>query len=206
MYATVADLRDEGITGSDERLESLLTEACSFIDSATGWFFEPRPMRIQMDGRGTRTIEPPVPSIRIDNITVNGSSVNVEDVAAIGAPVGPGFVAPSIRLIQGVFPRGICNVSIGGIWGYTESDGTPKGTTPLAIRRAALVLAVRLMSNLSEDAATQDVRRAWRIIEERTRDQSVRYSELNQGTGPTGDPEIDAVLIRYRRPFGLGAA
>ncbi len=202
MYATVAELRAEGITASDERLESLIAEACSFIDCATGWFFEPRPMRIQMDGRGTRTIEPPVPPIRIDRITLSGSHVDRDNVTIVGAPVGPGFTAPSIRLLQGVFPRGICNISIGGTWGYTESDGTPMGTTPLAIRRAAILLALRL---LGDHSAMLDVRRAWRIIEERTRDQSIRYSEMNPGSGHTGDPEIDAILIRYTKPLGLGA-
>ncbi len=205
MYATVADLREEGFQGTDERLTALLAEACSFIDKATGWFFEPRGMQVQMEGRGGPSIEPPVPSIHISSIMVDGNPIRLEDVVVVGAPVTTPFPAPRITRVKGVFPRGLDNVLVEGVWGYTEPDGTAMGRTPPAIRRVAMWLALRILPKVGE-GATHAANFAWRIIEERTRDQSIRYSNLAQGAGPTGDPEIDSVLVRYSKPAGLGAA
>ena len=64
MYATVAELRAEGVaatTASDARLEALLADAGAFVDSVTGWFFEPRPLTLRLDGRGRPSVEPPGP-------------------------------------------------------------------------------------------------------------------------------------------------
>ena len=75
MYATVTELRNEGVTeaqASDPRLERLIDEASRLIDRATGWFFEPRPMTLLLDGRGTPSVEPPVPPIRLDQVLVGG--------------------------------------------------------------------------------------------------------------------------------------
>ncbi len=206
MYATVADLRDEGIQGADERLTALLNEACSFIDHATGWFFEPREMHVRMEGRGSPSIEPAVPPIHVVAITVDGQPLDVKDVIVVGAPVVAPFDAPRITRVRGVFPRGLDNLEVSGTWGYTEADGSPVGRTPLAIRRVAMLLVVRSLARIGDAGAYRDARLAWRILEERTRDQSVRYSGMMQGVGITGDSEIDDVLALYRKPAGLGAA
>ncbi len=206
MYATVADLRDEGIQGADERLGALLAEACSFIDHATGWFFEPREMHVRMEGRGSPSIEPPAPPIHISAVTVDGQPLDVKDVIVVGAPVVPPFEAPRITRVRGVFPRGLDNIGIDGTWGYTEADGTSMGRTPLAIRRVAMLLVMRMLARIGDAGAYRDAKLQWRILEERTRDQSVRYSGMTQGAGLTGDPEIDDVLARFRKHAGLGAA
>ena len=52
MYATVADLRAEGVaptTASDARLEALVGDAGAYVDSVTGWFFEPRSLTLRFD-------------------------------------------------------------------------------------------------------------------------------------------------------------
>ena len=53
MYATVAELRGEGVTetmASDDRLNALIAEATSAINQATGQFFEPRKRIFRLDG------------------------------------------------------------------------------------------------------------------------------------------------------------
>jgi len=55
VYASVADLRAEGVTAaeaSDARLELLLEEASRLNDRVTGWFFEPRLLTLRLSGRG----------------------------------------------------------------------------------------------------------------------------------------------------------
>jgi hypothetical protein len=210
VYATVSDLRAEGVTAAqatDARLEALLAEATAFIDAACAWWFEPRAAVLRMDGRGTRSLEPPVPPLHLDALTLDGTALSLApaDLAVVGAPAGAGFEAPRLTLRHGrVFPRGDGNVEAAGLWGYTEADGTVTGRTPLAIRRACLALVLRWLPPLAS-AEAEEARNRWRLTEERTRDQSYRLAP--GASGPlTGDADIDAVLLRYRRPAGLGAA
>ncbi len=211
MYASLADMRSEGVTpamASDERLTALLTEASAFVDHMTGWFFEPRTMVLRMDGRGKPSVEPPFPPIRVDELLIGGVAASLadDDIAIRGAPVLPGFDAPRFTLLRGcTFPKGSDNVVASGVWGYTEPDGTALGRTPVAIRRAAMLLVMRWLPLLG-DAEAAAAKSQWRILEERTRDQSYRLSPLSGvGVTFTSDPEIDLLLARYRKPIGLGA-
>lgn len=211
MYASVADLRDEGVSvaqASDARLLALIDEAGRAIDSFTGWFFEPRNLTLRLDGRGTPSIEPPVPPIELTQLTVGGSEVSVApvDLVVVGAPVQPGFDGPRLTRTRGrMFPKAAGNVEASGSWGYTEDDGTPQGRTPVEIRRACMLLVLRWLSPLGTDDA--EARHRWRIIEERTRDQSYKLDRVSGGGSTfTGDPDIDGIVGRYRRPPGLGAA
>ena len=181
MYASVADLRAEGATvaeASDERLLALLDEATFLIDRVTGWFFEPRLATLRLDGRGTPSLELPVPPIRLDRLAVGDLELSLafDDLVVVGAPVQPGFDGPRLTLRHGSrFPRGHGNVLVEGLWGFTEADGTAEGRTPLAIRRACMLLVLRSLAPLADDAAF-DARSRWRVIEERTRDQSIKLS------------------------------
>lgn len=212
MYATVAEARAEGITpamASDARLSALLADASAFVDATTGWFFEPRALTLRLDGRGSATIEPPYPPLRLDSLVVDGGAMSLaaDDVVVEGAPVLPGFLAPHITLRRGqLFRRDRGNVEVSGLWGYTEPDGTPFGATPAAIRTVTLQLVVRALPLLSDAAAWSDARLRRRLAEERTRDQSYRLHKPELTTHLTGDPDLDTVLLRYRRPSGLGAA
>lgn len=207
-YASVADLRAEGVTedeASDDRLTALLDEASRIIDRATGWFFEPRTLTYRLDGRRTPSIEPPAPSIRVDRLAIDGDDISLDpdDIVIVGAPVHPGFYAPRITLCNGVFPRGCGNIEIDGLWGYTEDDGSPEGCIPLEIRRACMLLVMLWLPPLSDG---DDARNEWRVTTMRTRDQSVSFARPGQPGPYSGAPEIDRILLRYRRPMGLGAA
>jgi hypothetical protein len=207
VYASVADLRAEGVTAaeaSDARLELLLDEASRLIDRVTGWFFEPRLLTLHLSGRGAPSIELPVPPIRVDRLLLGSVELSLDpsELLIVGAPVQPGFDGPRFTRRHGrVFPRGHGNVVAEGLWGFTEDDGTPTGRTPPAIRRATMLLVLRSMAPLADDASFE-ARSRWRIIEERTRDQSYRLdpSKASASASLTGDPEIDALLALYVRP------
>jgi len=207
-YCTVADLRAEGVTeaqASDERIAALIDEASRFIDRVTGWFFTPRLRTYRLDGRGTPSIEPPAPPIRIDALSISGSLVSPDRLIVVGAPVQPGFDGPRLTLRHGRFPKGRGNVEVQGLWGYTEDDGTAHGRTPLAIRRACMMLVLRSLAPLADGDASSEARSRWRIIEERTRDQSYKLDRDERLADLTGDPDVDAILARYRKPAGMGA-
>ncbi len=212
MYANTAELRAEGVDASveDSRLQRLIDEATSTIDRVTRQFFEPRQMTLRLDGRGTPTIELPVPPIELMSIGVGTEvafGLDPNALLIVGSPIGPGCDGARFSLRHGlVFPKGRGNVIAEGRWGYTEDDGTPDGRTPLAVKRACILLVLRGLHPLADDAAFE-ARSRWRIIEERTRDQSYRL-DANRGGGIslTGDPEVDTLLTPYVRTSPLGAA
>ena len=212
MYATVADLRAEGVTpaqASDERLARLIDEASEFIDRLTGWWFEPRVLELTVSGRGAPTIELLAPAIRLDSMLVDRRVARTDagEVLIVGAPVVSGSVDPRITRRRGVFPVGVGNVVLDGVFGYTEPDGTPEGRTPLAIRRATMLLVLRLLPKVGDATVTEAWDR-WRVVAEITRDQSIRYSPIAESllTDAALDPEVAALVRRYQRPIGLGAA
>jgi hypothetical protein len=223
MYASVQEVREEGAAvASDARMNALIDEATRTIDRVTGQYFEPRQATLRLDGRGTPTIELPVPPIELTRLGVDsegmepfpfvrstpfGFGLDSSVLLVVGAPVGPGYDGARLTLRHGVvFPKGHGNVLAEGRWGYTEDDGTPDGRTPLAVKRACILLVLRGLHPLADDAAFE-ARSRWRIIEERTRDQSYRL-DPNRGGGLllTGDPEVDALLTPYVRTSPLGAA
>ncbi|WP_223643796.1 hypothetical protein [Corallococcus sp. EGB] len=213
MYASVVDLRAEGVTAaeaSDARLELQLDEASRLIDRVTGWFFEPRLLTLRLSGRGAPSIELPVPPIRLDRLVLGTTELPLDSsqLLVVGAPIQSGFDGPRLTRRHGrTFPRGHGNVVAEGLWGFTEDDGTPTGRTPPAIRRATMLLVLRSLAPLADDASFE-ARSRWRIIEERTRDQSYKLDPAKAASSAslTGDPEIDALLALYVRPTPLGAA
>jgi hypothetical protein len=187
VYASVADLRAEGVTAaeaSDARLELLLDEASRLIDRVTGWFFEPRSLTLHLSGRGAPSLELPVPPIRIDRLLLGSVELSLDpsELLVVGAPVQPGCDGPRFTRRHGrAFPRGHGNVVAEGLWGFTEEDGTPTGRTPPAIRRATMLLVLRSLAPLADDASFE-ARSRWRIIEERT-PQRLRRREPHRGRG-----------------------
>jgi hypothetical protein len=69
-----------------------------------------------------------------------------------------------------------------------------------------MLLALRSLPLLGDGDSSDEARSRWRLIEERTRDQSYKLDRDSRTAMFTGDSEVDAILARYRRPPGLGAA
>ena len=118
---------------------------------------------------------------------------------------------PLTTLTGGRWPKGKQNIIITGIFGYTDYDGGPVGKTPDLICRVTAQLALRYCT-ASGSAAGADAK--WqatfgaRIKSEKTADQSYTLfspAELSGSSGRgggsfTGDPEIDNILVMYKRP------
>ncbi len=102
------------------------------------------------------------------------------------------------------FPTGVQNVIVPGVYGFTEWDGTPFGKTPEMIQHITRQLALRNIPN--EEQCRESVKNGWRVIEERTRDQMIRYADPRKFGQWTGDADIDSVLASYVRPLNLGSA
>lgn len=109
------------------------------------------------------------------------------------------------------WPEGTQNVEVTGIFGYTDDDGSAVGRTPLLIERACAMLVIRNLPLLTDADGLQDAQNASRVLEYKTRDQTIKYADPSKlgsrGVGAfTGDPAIDTILAGYVRPPHLGAA
>ena len=207
MYATVHDLRFESVEverASDERLTTLLLEASGLIDRVTGSFFEPRAVELRLSGRDAPSIYPPHPPVALTELWVWDEQLDLDIVEVVGAPVMSWSDGPRITRRHGVFSRGNGNVRAIGTWGDVERDVAGAWQTPLPIRRAAMLLALRWVGPLADET---ERRAPWRVVAEATRDQSVRYSDGGVGERPlTSDPEVDALLWPFVRRSQIGAA
>jgi hypothetical protein len=98
------------------------------------------------------------------------------------------------------FHKGVQNIVVSGVFGYTEFDGSPIGATPRAVRRACVLLALRQIFQQTSSAAAQQQNEQF-VTEKRTREQSIKYGGGGGGgrgggvVGPTGDPEIDRLIM-----------
>lgn len=118
------------------------------------------------------------------------------------------------RVSPMAWPRGQQNVRIAGHFGFTEPDGSPMGRTPQLITHAAM-LFVRKEMELIGGGTRSDASATGRIIKEKTRDQEVGYASPGTIAGGkpgspafgalTGDPEIDTILMMFRRQHSFAA-
>lgn len=222
-YVTIAEARAEGITvaqASDARLQILIDLWSTFVDRATGQWFDARTLTFKMDGTGTPVLFLDVPVILITTATVDGSLVPSTDFVVYNRHLG-GLLAPDDRgnpkleyvgvstpwgRGRAAWNRGTQNVELVGKFGYTDPNGTADGKTPDLIKRVTIMLVVRGLALLADTDAVQAAQNAVRITEERTRDQSVSYGRgridlIGQGSTPwTDDPDINMILDMYRAP------
>lgn len=103
------------------------------------------------------------------------------------------------------------NVKMRGMWGYTDPDGSPFGKTPERVKEAILRLAARNIQPLWQriGGAGSQSGIGGPILEEKTMDQSVKFSDVASSEGGlgspyagvwTGDPAIDQIIALYLRP------
>jgi hypothetical protein len=114
--------------------------------------------------------------------------------------------AASLGLGSLVWIRGVQNVVVSGLFGFTDPDGSAVGRTPDLIRHATKLLVLREIPTMTDTAQREDRQKRWRIVSERTRDQGYDLAPMRAHGAFTGDSEIDAILVAYQRPPHLGAA
>lgn len=114
--------------------------------------------------------------------------------------------AASLGLGALVWLRGVQNVVVNGLFGFTDPAGSPVGRTPDLIRHVTKLLVLREIPTMTDTAQRDDRQKRWRIVSERTRDQGYSLDPLRAQGGFTGDPEVDALLVAFQRPPSLGAA
>lgn len=155
LYASIQDLRDEGITVamlSDARAMTLLAQASTFIDRVTGRWFEPRNRTFRVRSPGTKIVYVGAPIIQVTSVasvfgrgtSLDRESIDVDDVLVYNRHLTEGLVEPDdrdtprIELIaasltdypgaEAEFLAGSQVIEVAGVFGYTElAPGDPVG-------------------------------------------------------------------------------
>lgn len=218
---------------SDVDLQAAIDRATTMVDFYTGQWFAPRSRTFTLDGRNAPTMFLGIPIISITSLTVDDLGLLPDEYVIYNRHLTENLVNPDDRENPRVeleqpregtilyrqtsgrrlFPRGERNVELVGEFGYTDYDGTATGTTPPLICHVTKLLVMREMWRMFDQSDDRDdaARRRW-ITKLKTRDQEIGYSAPTggnmgrQGVGPfTGDPEIDTILMQYRRPIHIGS-
>lgn len=108
-----------------------------------------------------------------------------------------------------LFPLGRLNVFLFGAFGYTDVDPTgqvPEGVTPLLIRHLTKLLVIRDLLPESKRAMKIPFREMHRIIQDHEGSTSVGLQQAWVKGGITMDPDIDRLLLRFRRPASISVA
>lgn len=223
---------------SDELLARRIVLASRFVEAATKRFFYPKAMTIKVDGRGGPKILLSDPIIAISEVLFDttpwapsATQVDLDLVRVYNRHISQGLVSPDdrnnpkIELFSPaemlahygssrswsrlVFPRGQQNVTITGVFGYTDPDPSllTQGSTPELIKHVTKLIVMRELDKMSRVANRFDRHQRYRLTSERTRDQAYTLDPLGTAKGYfTGDPEIDNLLALFLRPPALGAA
>lgn len=238
-YITIQDAYDSGIpdTYTPAQVQTAIKAAQAFITRTTRRVFVPQYKALKVDGRGGPKLLLMEPIIAVESLMVNYEYFDFsleeayfyEDFKVYNRHIREGLIAPDDRnnpKIEfsygsrpfGAFlrmPDGSQDISVVGVFGYTEPDGTPMGSTP-----ADIVYVTKLLTNWyivgPNTQEADDIKAAGKLISERTRDQSWTFASPTQIKGQTGqmgsagyftgDPTIDGILYAYKAPaFHTGA-
>ena len=192
-YCTVEDLRAEGVSEDDytnEQLEKLIAASCDFIDRITGQWFELREKVIRLDGRGGKNLVLPV--FLYEAFSVRADGKEIDDYVLYNRMDDRSY--PKIFRCSG-WPVGRQNIEVAGQFGYVDEGGT----TPPAIKRAAMKLALYNFPSLSDSEAQEDNAVRGLLLSETTDGHSYTLSESALAESITGDAEIDGILKGYMR-------
>lgn len=233
-YAESTALRKNSAFANCEvgALQEAGVEVAELIEALTGRFFDPRYINTRYNGTNAGALPLQHPIIGIDQLAIIAGGpasslldIDLEMMRIYNRHLQAGLLDPDDRdnpriefvtdlapgqnsvkvLTQGRFQLGRQNIQVGGVFGYTDLDGTPVGRTPRLLPRAAANLMLkRILDPFGLDPFTSA---PGRIREAKTRDQQIKFGgAADGGIGSlTGDRAVDDVLLLYMRPAHYGA-
>lgn len=225
-YATVGEMRAEGASAemSASRILRAVLLAGQYIERVTGHWFEPRAAVYTLDGDGARILRLPAPIVGIvqvktawDQDFANADVVDPAEYRIYARHLSHGLVSspddrfrPRLERVGSLdtsgayWPEGHANVQVQGAFGFTDPDALlPAGRTPESISLACRLLAMRYLPQIADPTRRDGPGGIRTVVGESTRDQSITYAEpawvAAPGSGMTGDQEVDALLLAFKR-------
>lgn len=218
-------------TVTDAQAQLKIVAASRYGEIFTGRRFGAFYQTIELDGTGARTLLLSEPIVAIEKAVItfdsifnstsqesDPSSFKVYNRYLKGLIQPDDRDSPKIEFIHGdevwgrervnsifqdrvIWPKGVRNIQLTGLFGYTEGDDSFTGHVPDLVREVTKMIVFENLNPLSAGGAQT----RGPITKERTRDQEVDYAALRQ-TGMTGNRSIDVLLAGLRRPPNFGSA
>jgi len=227
QYATIADMQAQGASGTSSRILEALETASRTIDRLTGVFFEKRTAQTyKLDGSGTPILELPAPCLTLTSIVMDGQAVDLTWVVNRNRTpdtMSDDYWYPRLewkssplRMQRAFGPRyrsffwpGEENVTVVGDFGFVVDSFSPTGTlvTPTDIKRACILLATTMLRDVASEAGQES--RVDRFLQsESIGNYSYAFGSIANAGNPSmsGDPDVDALLLQYRRAPQMGTA
>ena len=216
-------------SGEESDLQDFIATAMAFIDRHTRQWFNSREFTdikpLKLEGNNSEVLFLPVPALTVTSIRKQQGTEILDPLfyrVFNSRTLPDDRKNPMIKLRQedddvlfvssGKWMRGV-QAYITGTFGYLEEDGS----TPKLIQRATLKLALIYASKslgeaASESASGGDV---GPVKREKTDLHEIEYYDartsggskgagLKEGTGLSGDDEVDDIIAAYRGPILLG--
>jgi len=195
LYITVEQVRKEGGVAGNTRLTDAIMLAQQYIELMTSQWFEKRTKTLKLDGTGQTIISLPIFCISISSITEDGSAIESGDYYLYNRFFPDDRKNPRIKFEKSL-AIGNLNIEVSGDFGYVEEDES----TPVQIQKVCTKLALAEIGKIT-DQDRRDIINRNRITRETTDGHSYELGSLINSFGYTADPEIDDVLIKYKRPI-----
>lgn len=229
-YINPQRLRDEGLTSakmSDARLIQMIKTCQQYIERRCRQPFRPIRYTQKMGGVTGHTLFFSIPIVGIESVSLYTSVIDQGTFAVFFIPThntDPGWLPednranPKIRLAEepglfsggttlqryGSVPLGAKNITVKGVWGCLEPDGS----TPDAIQTAMLYMIMANANKLPAGEATTSASGV--IIRERTDRHEVEFAAPAAGSVMTAAPfvkstEAEELLRIWRGPILIDA-
>ncbi|MCK9568846.1 hypothetical protein M0R72_07895 [Candidatus Pacearchaeota archaeon] len=206
---TFDDLETEGIdaaTYNRARAEALILDAEDVIEKITGRLFRKVDTSVYASGRDRDILLLPHPPIAITTVSEVDNSTSVEVLTEIPSTAYAqesdlltevALRNPKLKRFDAYWSKGDRNYKVTGSFGFVFAMGTTPETysAPRMIKRAAVLIVAKYLPKTVDRVGTIG---AGRIIQESLKGYSYTLSEA-AASGHFNDPEIDGILMGYRR-------
>lgn len=236
-YATVQDVYDSGLSTDEytvKQVRAALAKATAQLESWTGRRFRPEYRVVKIDGGGGMKLRLREPVIAVESIKLEDDFLCYSTLLdweyalhVYNRHIRLGQLSPDDRVnprieyanstrpmgAVGYFGDGSQDIRVTGVFGYTEPDGSPTGGTPAVVRDLTVAIALLHVDGAASPDAWK-TKNKWKLTEERTRDQTVKYGgggsqngSIYVGPGSTayftGEPDLDASILSLKVGPGM---
>ncbi len=189
-------LLDEQDSISDLEIEAKLIFIQEYIEKLTRQFFNVRDLTLLIDSFGTRIIALPVPIISISKIEIDSTNGFIEQDLSKFIIFNSFYPDdrdyPKIERKDAFFPEGKKKIRVTGSFGFVNEDLQ----TPEPIKVVTKLLFLNWFKGVSTGKKNLRDGKTYFFKDEKY---EKRITESMSIGSLTGDPEIDNILIQYKR-------
>lgn len=197
-YLAVNDVRAEGVSeaeASDSRVTACIADASRRFEAAARTWFESRTRTYLLSGDNHDRLDLPQPCIALTSVAIGQTALAVPADVYLRTHDLSGLGFQLARHGER-FPGGRDNITVTGSFGSVDLSDPAHPATPMDVKRAMTRWTILLLPTLTDEDAYLERRGLTAksvTVPGRSMSPGVRSAPWS------GDPEVDAVIARYRR-------